>query len=249
MTDQDPRLRFETRAIHAGQDPDGPYGCGERSHLPDVDVRQDAVGEPKVWDYARGGNPTREAFERRSPRSRAARTGSRSRSGLGAETTAADRRCCPGEHVVVGDDVYGGTYRLSTGARPVGVEHASVDLTDLDAVRAALTAGHEAGVARDADEPAAEDRRHRGACATRRPRARRAASSSTTRSPRRTCSAARARRRHRRALGDQVPRRPQRRRRRPSSPSDDELAERLASCRTRPARCPARSTATSCCAA
>ena len=56
-------FRFETRAIHAGQDPDIPYGSVNVPIYQTATYVQPAVGEAKVWDYARGGNPTREAFQ------------------------------------------------------------------------------------------------------------------------------------------------------------------------------------------
>ena len=57
------RMRFETAAIHAGQDPDAPYGAVNVPIYQTSTYAQPSVGKPKVFDYARGGNPTREAFQ------------------------------------------------------------------------------------------------------------------------------------------------------------------------------------------
>ena len=59
----DDTFRFETQAIHAGQEPDASYGGGQRPDLPDRHVRAARRSTRPVWDYARGGNPTREAFQ------------------------------------------------------------------------------------------------------------------------------------------------------------------------------------------
>src|SRR5215210_7935200 len=55
--------RFETRAIHAGQDPEPVYGAVNVPIYQTSTYAQDGVDRPKVWDYARGGNPTREALQ------------------------------------------------------------------------------------------------------------------------------------------------------------------------------------------
>ena len=104
-------MRFETRAIHAGQDPDAPYGSVNVPIYQTATYAQPAVGEPKVWDYARGGNPTREAFQQALAALEGAERGFAFASGLGAETTLL-LTLRPGDHVVLADDVYGGTYRL-----------------------------------------------------------------------------------------------------------------------------------------
>src|SRR5437870_12328900 len=56
-------MRFETAAVHAGQDPEPVYGAVNVPIYQTATYAQDEVGTPKVWDYARGGNPTRAAFE------------------------------------------------------------------------------------------------------------------------------------------------------------------------------------------
>ena len=56
-------MRFETAAVHAGQDPEPVYGAVNVPIYQNATYLQEEVGKPKVWDYARGGNPTRAAFE------------------------------------------------------------------------------------------------------------------------------------------------------------------------------------------
>ena len=56
-------MRFETKAIHVGQDPDAEYGSVNVPIYQTSTYAQPAVGKPKAWDYARSGNPTREALQ------------------------------------------------------------------------------------------------------------------------------------------------------------------------------------------
>ena len=134
----DDTFRFETRAIHAGQDPDVPYGSVNVPIYQTATYVQPAVGEPKVWDYARGGNPTREAFQQALAALEGAERGFAFSSGLGAETTLL-LTLRPGDHVVLADDVYGGTYRLlSTVFSSWGLTFTTVDLGDQAALVDAL---------------------------------------------------------------------------------------------------------------
>jgi len=139
----DDGLRFETRAIHAGQDPDTPYGAVNVPIYQTSTYAQPEVGKPKVWDYARGGNPTREAFQQALASLEGGERAFAFASGLGAETTLL-LTLRPGDHVVLADDVYGGTYRLlSRVLGDWGLEFATVDLRDLGALQAALTSATE----------------------------------------------------------------------------------------------------------
>ncbi len=131
-------LRFETRAIHAGQEPDEPFGAVNIPIYQTSTYAQPAVGEPKRFDYARGGNPTREAFQTALASLEGGAHAIAFASGLGAETTLL-LTLSPGDHVVLSNDVYGGTYRLL--ARVLhgwGLAFDVVDMTDLGAVRAAV---------------------------------------------------------------------------------------------------------------
>jgi len=137
MTDDD--LRFETRAIHAGQDPDAPYGSVNVPIYQTATYAQPEVGAPKAWDYARSGNPTREAFQQALASLEGGESGFAFASGLGAEATLL-LTLRPGDHVVLADDVYGGTYRLLAKVLgDWGLGFSTVDLRDLAALTAALT--------------------------------------------------------------------------------------------------------------
>jgi cystathionine gamma-synthase len=132
-------VRFETKAIHAGQDPEPEFGSVNVPIYQTSTYAQERVGKPRRFDYARGGNPTREALEIALAALEDGAHGLCFGSGMAAETTLLLARLRPGDHVVLGDDVYGGTYRLL--ARVLSdwdVAFDVVDLTDLDAVRGAF---------------------------------------------------------------------------------------------------------------
>jgi len=130
--------RFETAAIHAGQEPDALYGAVNVPIYQTSTYAQEEVGRPKRWDYGRGGNPTREAFERALAALEGGQRGFAFASGLAAETTLL-LTLRPGDHVVLADDVYGGTYRLLTKVlAPWGLASTTCDLTDPAALRAAI---------------------------------------------------------------------------------------------------------------
>ena len=99
---------------------------------------QDTVGRPKRWDYGRGGNPTREAFQVALAALEGGSHGFAFASGMAAETTLL-LTLRPGDHVVLADDVYGGTYRLLANVLSGwGLDHSTVDLADEAALRAAI---------------------------------------------------------------------------------------------------------------
>jgi len=131
-------MRFETRAIHAGQDPEPAYGSVNVPIFQTSTYAQPEVGKPKRYDYARGGNPTREALQTVLAALEGGAHGLSFASGLAAEATLL-LTLSPGDHVLLGDDVYGGTYRLL--ARVLdgwGVAFDTVDMTELDALRNAV---------------------------------------------------------------------------------------------------------------
>jgi cystathionine gamma-synthase len=130
---------FETRAIHEGQEPEPIYGSVNVPIYQTSTYRQEAVGKPFRWDYARGGNPTREALQRALASLEGGRHCFSFASGLAAETTLLLARLRPGDHVVLADDVYGGTYRLLAKVfADWGVEFDTADLTDGEAMRKAI---------------------------------------------------------------------------------------------------------------
>jgi cystathionine gamma-synthase len=132
-------LRFETRAIHVGQEPEPVYGAVNVPIYQTSTYAQDAVGKPKRYDYARGGNPTREALQSVLASLEGGAAGLCFASGMGAETTLLLALLRPGDHVVMNDDVYGGTYRLlSRVLSDWGIEFDTVDMADEEAFRGAI---------------------------------------------------------------------------------------------------------------
>ncbi|SFO91712.1 cystathionine gamma-lyase [Geodermatophilus dictyosporus] len=134
---------FDTRAIHAGQDPNPATGdVVVPLHLATT-FKQDGVGGLRGgYEYARSGNPTRAALQELLASLEEGVAGLAFASGLAAEDTLLRTVCEPGSHVVLGGDAYGGTYRLiSRVVSRWGVEHTPADLNDPDALRAAIRPG------------------------------------------------------------------------------------------------------------
>jgi cystathionine gamma-synthase len=102
---------FETRAIHAGQEPDPHTGAIVPPISLATTFAQDAVGKHRGYEYSRSGNPTRSALETCLASLEGARHGLAFASGLAAED-AILRTLDPGDHVVIPNDAYGGTFRL-----------------------------------------------------------------------------------------------------------------------------------------
>ncbi len=125
---------LETRALHAGQEPDRETGAVTVPIYQTSTYAQDAVGKNRGYEYSRTGNPTRTALESCLAALEGARHGFAFASGMAAED-AVLRRLRPGDHLILGDDAYGGTYRLIARVlAPTGIEFSTVDLTDLGAV-------------------------------------------------------------------------------------------------------------------
>lgn len=134
---------FETRAIHAGQEPDPQTGAVVPPVYQVSTYAQDGVGGLRGgYEYSRSGNPTRTALEECIASLEGGPRGLAFASGLAAEDTLLRTVMAPGSHAIIGNDAYGGTYRIfAKVAEPWGVEHTPVDLTDLEAVRAAVRPG------------------------------------------------------------------------------------------------------------
>ncbi|QTE28859.1 cystathionine gamma-synthase [Pengzhenrongella sicca] len=134
---------FATRAIHAGQDPDPATGAVVTPIYQVSTYKQDGVGGLRGgYEYSRSGNPTRTALEEALAAVEGGARGYAFSSGLAAEDTLLRAVLRPGDHVVVPNDAYGGTYRLVAKVfGPWGIAHTPVDLTDLDAVLAAIEPG------------------------------------------------------------------------------------------------------------
>jgi cystathionine beta-lyase/cystathionine gamma-synthase len=129
---------FETLAIHAGQPADPSTGAVMTPIYQTATFKQEAVGKTKGYEYSRSGNPTRTALESCLAALEGAAHGLAFASGLAA-TDAIVRQFAPGDHILVGSDVYGGTFRLfDKEYRRYGLQFSYVDVADLDAIKAAL---------------------------------------------------------------------------------------------------------------
>jgi cystathionine gamma-synthase len=139
VSDQ-PERRFETLTVHAGFESDPTSGAVVPAIQPAATFRQDGVGEPRNgYEYARTGNPTRDVFERAVAELEGGTHGVAFSSGLAA-TQNLLYLIEPGQRLLLGDDVYGGTWRLAEKVwGRYGVTVDVVDLRDLDAVSSALT--------------------------------------------------------------------------------------------------------------
>ena len=129
---------FETLAIHSGQEPEPTTGAVVVPIFQTSTFVQEAVGKHKGYEYARTGNPTRAALETCLASLEAGRWGLAFASGMAASDAVA-HLLARGDHVVMGDDVYGGTYRLFARVFDrAGIDFAAVDMRRLDAVRKAM---------------------------------------------------------------------------------------------------------------
>ncbi len=130
---------FETRAIHAGQPPDPVTGAVVPPISLATTFAQEAVGEHQGFEYGRTGNPTRAALETCLASLEGGAHALAFASGMAAEDAVLRALVRPGDHVVLPDDAYGGTFRLV--ARVLaehGIEWSAADLTDPGALTAAL---------------------------------------------------------------------------------------------------------------
>ncbi|WP_432049380.1 cystathionine gamma-synthase [Verrucosispora sp. NA02020] len=134
---------FETLAIHAGQDPEARTGAVIPPIYQTSTYAQDAVGAPRLgYEYSRSGNPTRDALQECLAALEGGPVGLAFASGLAAEDTLLRTVCGPGDHVVIPDDAYGGTYRLfAKVAQRWGLSYTPAKVSDPDAVRAAIRPG------------------------------------------------------------------------------------------------------------
>ena len=131
------RMGFATRAIHVGQEPEPRTGAVAVPVYQTSTYAQRAVGEHTGYEYARTGNPTRDALQASLASLEGAGHGVAFASGLAA-SDAVLRTLSPGDHVVLANDVYGGTYRqFARVHQPWGLAFDPVDLSDVRAVEAA----------------------------------------------------------------------------------------------------------------
>lgn len=133
-------FEFETIALHAGQEPDPSTGAVVPPIHQASTFKQDGVGQLRGgYEYSRSANPTRTALEQCLAAIEGGVRGFAFASGLAAEDTLLRTVCQPGDHVVLPNDAYGGTYRLIAQVLGRwGIESTPVPVTDPDAVRAAV---------------------------------------------------------------------------------------------------------------
>ncbi|MFB6071664.1 MAG: cystathionine gamma-synthase [Halobacterium sp.] len=134
----DDEEHIETRAIHAGQEPDEETGALMTPIYANSTYAQDAPGDHRGYEYSRTGNPTRTDLEANLASLEGGEYGRAFSSGMGAINTVLNL-LESGDHVVAGNDVYGGTHRIFTQVyEDYDVEFDFVDTTDHDAVRSAM---------------------------------------------------------------------------------------------------------------
>ncbi|HEY1706813.1 MAG TPA: cystathionine gamma-synthase [Rhizomicrobium sp.] len=133
------RLAFATRTIHAGQSPDPSTGAVMVPIYATSTYAQESPGVHKGYEYSRSQNPTRMAFERCVADLESGVEGFAFASGLAGISTILEM-LAPGDHVVAMDDLYGGSFRLfdKVKKRSAGLTFSFVDLSDLNALEAAL---------------------------------------------------------------------------------------------------------------
>ena len=138
---------FNTRAVHAGQTPDPTTGAVIPALYQTTTFAQDGIGQLRNgYEYGRGTNPTRDALQAQLAGVEGGRFAFSFASGLAAEDALIRALLVPGDHIVMGNDVYGGTYRLLNRILSVwGISNAAVDMFDVEALTAAVSAGGPGG--------------------------------------------------------------------------------------------------------
>lgn len=132
------KTKFETKAIHVGQPPDGTTGAIMTPITLATTYVQESPGVHKGYDYSRADNPTREAYEKCLASLENAKYGYAFGSGCAATTTII-MMLKSGDHVICSDDVYGGTFRLFDKViKDKGVEFDYVDLTNIDLLKSKI---------------------------------------------------------------------------------------------------------------
>jgi cystathionine gamma-synthase len=137
----DPNQGFSTRAIHAGYEPDPLTGAVNVPIYASSTFAQDGVGGLRDgFEYARTGNPTRRALEANMAALEGGRYGRAFSSGMAATDALLRATLRPGDHLVIPNDAYGGTFRLIDKVfSQWGITYSVAAVNDVDAVRAAIT--------------------------------------------------------------------------------------------------------------
>ncbi|MFK8028634.1 MAG: cystathionine gamma-synthase [Gammaproteobacteria bacterium] len=140
MTDRKTKLAFATKTIHAGQSPDPSTGAVMPPIYATSTYAQSSPGVHQGYEYSRSQNPTRMAYERSVAGLESGTNGFAFASGMAATSTIMDL-LDQGDHVVAMDDLYGGSFRLFDKVlkRTSGLDFSFVDMTNLDALEAAIT--------------------------------------------------------------------------------------------------------------
>lgn len=135
---------FNTRAVHAGQTPDPTTGAVIPPLYQTTTFAQDGIGKLRNgYEYGRGTNPTRDSLQAQLAALEGGEHAFSFSSGLAAEDALIRALLKPGDHIVLGNDAYGGTYRLIDRVlSPWGITNAAVDMSDLAAVEKAVAAGN-----------------------------------------------------------------------------------------------------------
>jgi cystathionine gamma-lyase len=139
MSFEDMKFGFETRAIHAGQEPDPTTGAIMTPVYMTSTFVQESPGKHKGWEYSRTHNPTRRAYEQCLASLEGGKHGFAFASGCAA-TTVILHLLDAGDEIIAGDDMYGGTFRLFDKVlQRHGLKFKYVDLTNLNALESAFT--------------------------------------------------------------------------------------------------------------
>ncbi len=132
-------MDIRTQSVHTGVYKDNSYNSVTTPIYPTSTFYFDALGKNKGYDYTRSGNPTRSALEENIASLEGGIGCSATATGMAA-ITAALFLCKAGDHIVTGDDIYGGTYRLFNQVLPqMGLSFSFVNMRDLAKVKAAIT--------------------------------------------------------------------------------------------------------------
>jgi cystathionine gamma-synthase len=135
---------FNTRAVHAGQTPDPTTGAVIPPLYQTTTFAQDGIGKLRNgYEYGRGTNPTRDALQTQIAALEGGKRAFSFSSGLAAEDALIRAALRPGDHIVLGNDAYGGTYRLIDRVLSQwGITNTAVDMADPAAVQAAIAANN-----------------------------------------------------------------------------------------------------------
>jgi cystathionine gamma-synthase len=135
---------FNTRAVHAGQTPDPTTGAVIPPLYQTTTFAQDGIGQLRNgYEYGRGTNPTRDSLQAQLAALEGAEHAFSFSSGLAAEDALIRAALRPGDHIVLGNDAYGGTYRLIDRVLSEwGITNSAVDMSDLEAVERAVASGN-----------------------------------------------------------------------------------------------------------